>query len=40
MFIDALIKVPEKMEIFEPRSEPVEWEREAIERMRQKISGA
>ncbi|MFC2003517.1 UbiD family decarboxylase domain-containing protein [Chloroflexota bacterium] len=37
MLIDALIKVPEAMAEYEPRSEPVFWEKEAVKRMRDKM---
>lgn len=37
ILIDALIKVPERMTEFEVRSDPVSWEREAIERIREKL---
>jgi 4-hydroxy-3-polyprenylbenzoate decarboxylase len=37
MLIDALIKVPERMSEYEPRSDPASWEKEAIQRMKDKI---
>lgn len=37
VIIDALIKMPERYKVYPPRSEPVEWEKEAIEQMRRKI---
>lgn len=37
VMIDALIKVPERYDTWPPRSEPVEWEKEAIKRMQEKI---
>lgn len=37
MFIDALIKVPERYEAFPPRTEPLAWEKAEIERIRKKI---
>ena len=37
MLIDALIKVPERMLEYEPRSDPANWEKEAIKRMKEKI---
>lgn len=39
MMIDALIKVPERFEKWPPRSEPVEWEKAAVRRMRELIEG-
>jgi len=37
MIIDALIKVPERYETYAPRSEPTQWEREAIKRIEEKL---
>jgi len=37
VMVDALIKVPERYADYPPRCEPVEWEREAIKRMKEKI---
>ena len=37
MFIDALIKVPERFSEFAPRTDPVSWELEAIKRMKEKL---
>lgn len=37
MMIDATIKVPERYESYLPRSEPAEWEREAIQRIKEKV---
>ena len=36
VMIDALIKVPERYETWPPRAEPVEWEQEAIKRMKER----
>ena len=38
MLIDATIKIPERHDTWPPRSEPVEWEREAIKRMKQRLA--
>jgi 3-polyprenyl-4-hydroxybenzoate decarboxylase len=35
--IDATIKIPERWEKFPPRSDPSAWERQAVERIRQKL---
>ena len=40
MLIDALIKVPERMNEYEPRSDPVNWEKDAIRRMKEKIENS
>jgi UbiD family decarboxylase len=40
MMIDATIKVPERYESFLPRSEPVEWEQAAIQRIKEKVENA
>lgn len=37
ILIDALIKVPERYEEYPPRSDPAEWEKEAIERIKKKL---
>ena len=37
MLIDATIKIPERYTKFPQRSEPVEWEKEAITRMEKKM---
>ena len=37
VMIDALIKVPERHDTWPPRSEPPDWEREAIKRMKEKL---
>jgi len=39
LLIDALIKFPEKFSDWAPRSDPPEWEIEAIKRMKEKIGG-
>ncbi len=37
VMIDGLIKVPERYETFPPRAEPLEWEREAVKEMRERL---
>ena len=37
ILIDALIKVPERYNYFEPRSEPKEWELKEIQRIKEKL---
>ena len=37
IMIDALIKVPERYDKFPPRAEPLEWEREALKRMQERL---
>ncbi|MBI4447079.1 MAG: UbiD family decarboxylase [Acidobacteria bacterium] len=37
MLIDALIKVPERRQEWDPRTEPVSWEKRVVEKMRQKL---
>lgn len=37
VMIDALIKVPERYDKYPPRSEPLEWEKEAVERIKEKL---
>lgn len=37
MIIDSTVKIPERHNTFPPRSEPADWERQAIERMREKL---
>lgn len=39
VLIDALIKVPERRTEWEPRTEPRDWELEAIERIRARVEG-
>lgn len=39
VLIDALIKVPEHRTEWEPRTEPRNWEMDAIERIRRKVEG-
>ena len=39
MFIDALIKVPERRTYWEPRTDPRSWEIKAVEHMRDKMGG-
>ncbi len=40
VLIDALIKVPEHRTEWEPRSEPRQWELDAIERIRARVAGS
>lgn len=37
IMIDALIKVPERHDKFPPRAEPLEWEREALKKMQNRL---
>jgi len=37
MLIDALIKVPERAQVWAPRCEPASWEKKAIQQMREKL---
>lgn len=37
--IDATIKVPERYDSWPPRTDPVEWEKAAIGRMKGKVEG-
>jgi hypothetical protein len=37
MIIDATTPVPERYDSWRPRSEPAEWEQQAIERIRKKL---
>jgi hypothetical protein len=37
VMIDALIKVPERHDAWPPRSEPPDWERAAIKRIKEKL---
>jgi len=39
VLIDGLIKVPERGYEYPPRTDPVSWEREAIEQMKRKLGG-
>jgi 3-polyprenyl-4-hydroxybenzoate decarboxylase len=39
LVIDATIPVPERFDSFPPRSDPPEWEKVAIARMKRKIAG-
>jgi len=39
MMFDALIKVPERRTEWDPRTEPVSWERKAVQRMKGKLGG-
>ena len=37
--IDATIKVPERYDHYAPRSDPAEWEKEAVQRMKKLLEG-
>ncbi|MCK4794363.1 MAG: hypothetical protein KAV87_62120 [Desulfobacteraceae bacterium] len=37
IMIDALIKAPERYDKFPPRAEPLEWEREALKKMQERL---
>jgi len=37
LIIDGLIKIPERWDNFPPRTDPADWERAAIERMKRKV---
>lgn len=39
VIIDALIKVPERYDSWPPRSEPAEWEKNEVKRMKAKLEG-
>ena len=39
VIIDATIPIPERYDMWQPRSEPPDWERAAIERMKKKLGG-
>jgi hypothetical protein len=37
MMFDALIKVPERRMEWDPRTEPVSWEKQAVQRIKEKL---